>query len=163
VKEIWPDRRRGCATCYLFAVGAATAPWRLAKLLEVQRHEDVDVTSAPDRIRAVFPPEDAVRVVTRRNCSCDLVEATPRLGRDSRARVALTSILRVPLVRGVSELSTLRVYVSSGAEPMPFPLAPRRLVLDDVSGLIRDFPVDSLIELSVQGVGPRRLDDKARA
>lgn len=147
MKQIWPDRRRSCGTCYLIAVGAAIEPWRLVKLLEPQLRDDVEVTSAPDTIRAVFPPDDAVRLVTRRSCSCDLVEGMPRLGRSSRLSVALTSALRVPLVRGVGELTALRVYVSSGAEPKPFLLPPRRLSLDELSTISGDFPLDSLVEL----------------
>lgn len=148
MKRLWPERGGGCSTCYLFAVGAAAAPWRLAQLLEAQLRDDVEVTPAPERIRAVFPPEDAVRLVTRRNCSCDLVEATPRLGRSSRLSVGLTSILRVPLLRSVSELSTLRIYVSSGAQPSPLARPPRRLRLDELSALAANFPLDSLIELA---------------
>ena len=148
MKQIWPDRRRSCGTCYLFAVGAAVEPWKLANLLESQLREDVEVTSAPELIRAAFPPGDAVRLVTRRSCSCDLVEGTPRLGRRSRLSVGLTSTLRAPLVRGVSELAALRVYVSSGAEPKPFLLPPRRLPLDELSALTGNFPLDSLIEVA---------------
>ncbi|RYZ02022.1 MAG: hypothetical protein EOO73_33410 [Myxococcales bacterium] len=148
MKTLWPSRRPGCGTCYLFAVGAAAEPWRLAKLLESHAPEDVEVTPAPELIRAVFPPEDSVRVVTRRSCSCDLVEAAPRVGRSSRLHVALRSMLRVPLVRSVSELAALRVYVSSGAEPTPFALPPRRLPLDAWSALVDDFPLDQLLELA---------------
>jgi hypothetical protein len=154
VKEIWPARRRACGTCYLFAVGAAIEPWRLTKLLEDQLREDVEVAPAPERIRAAFPPEDAVQLVTRRSCSCDLVEGAPGLGRSSRLGVALSSALRLPLVRGVGELQALRIYVSSGAEPKPFTSPARLLGLDDLSALTGNFPLDSLVELSQTRVPP---------
>lgn len=146
--EIWPMRRRSCGTCYLFAVGAAIEPWRLAQLLEAELRDDVDVTPAPPPIQAAFPAGDAVRLVTRRSCSCDLVEAKPRVGRTSRVSVALHSALRVPLVRGVGKLSSLRIYVSSGAEPAPFAEPPRPLPLDELSSMSSHFPLDSLLELT---------------
>jgi hypothetical protein len=146
--DLWPARRRSCSTCYLFAVGAAVEPWRLALLLESQLHDDVEVTTAPPRIRAAFPPEDAVRLVTRRSCSCDLVEGQPRVGLTSRLSVALTPRLKVPLARAVGQLHSLRVYVSSGSEPRPFGEPPRAVSLDDFSSMTREFPLDSLIELT---------------
>jgi hypothetical protein len=147
VKELWPARR-GCGTCYLLAVGAAVEPWRLAKLLEDQLREDVEVAPAPDRIRAAFPPNDSVWLITRRSCSCDLVEGAPAVGRTSRLEVAVKSALRAPLVRGVGELQALRVYVSSGAEPAPFSSAPRPRSLDELTALSESLPLDSLIELT---------------
>jgi hypothetical protein len=148
MKEMWPARRGGCGTCYLFAVGAAIEPWRLVQLLEAQLHEDVEVSPAPESIRSAFPPEDAVRLVTRRRCSCDLVEGGPRVGRSSRQGVALGSALRAPLVRGVSALRALRVYVSSGVHPAPFAAPPRALTVEELGRTNAPFPLDSLVELT---------------
>lgn len=148
MKDFFPARRRGCSTCYLFAVGAAVEPWKLASLLEDQLRESVDVTAAPPNIVAAFPPGDAVRVVTHRSCSCDLVDTRPRVGYSSRLSVALLPMLRAPLVRGVMSLESLRVYVSSGAEPKAFTPKPRVLPLDEFSAVADGFPLDSLVELT---------------
>ncbi len=148
MNEVWPAKRRGCTTCYLFAVGATIEPWRLTALLEEQMRDDVDVANAPEGIIAAFPATDAVRVVTRRNCSCDLIEAGPWLTPVSRTRVALKFALRGTLARGVSQLRAVRVYVSSGVAPQPYAL--RRLLppLVEFSSVANNFPLDSLVELT---------------
>lgn len=148
MKNLFPARRHGCSSCYLFAVGAAIEPWKLASVLEEHMRENVDVSAAPPEIVAAFPPGDAVRIVTHRSCSCDLVDARPRVGYTSLLSVALLPLLRAPLVRGVMSLDSLRVYVSSGAEPKAFCPKPRLLPLDQFSAFADGFPLDSLVELT---------------
>lgn len=141
--------------CFLLTIGAATDGWRLAGSVEVELGDWVEVVQPPASLAASFPAGDAVRAVTSRGCSCELLEK-PVAAADHggpAAAVVLTADCRRALAGLARRHGALRLLVGS---PGPGPHSRRlglRMSLGDFASPRARIPSEVLVDV-VGSAGP---------
>jgi hypothetical protein len=107
--------------CYFVSVGAKAPAHRLAWVFE--ERADLEVFASP--VVSAFPDEDAVRMVTWRGCSCDLVLPSQRATK-------LLAAFRSCIVSVARELGSVRMMVHRHRGPCQLPApGPRRTLTVD--------------------------------
>jgi hypothetical protein len=134
--------------CYFLAIGAVAEAWRLGAFFEAEL--DVDAGIAQAAVLAAFPAEDVVRILTRRGCSCELLEPGASIGNASSAgAVWLIPACRRALARATTNLGTIRIYLRSRREWQPGPLPRLAMTINELMRWETAVPANVLVDLVV--------------
>lgn len=146
--------------CYLLAIGAAVQPWRLNALIEQESLLDAHTPAGREGLVAAFPAEDAVRLITRRGCSCELVESVrlpPRKADWPNASVYLSEEPRRLIARGLVELGSVRLYLRTRRQRETAHLPRQIVTIEELLSSNRGVPADVLVDV-VPLVSPQRMN-----
>jgi hypothetical protein len=142
--------------CYFLAIGAVADSSRLGTFFEEEL--DVDVARAETSVLVAFPAEDVVRLLTRRGCSCELLEPGASIGRASTAdHVWLTPVCRRALAHATMNLGTIRIYRRSRREWQPGRLPRLTMAIEELLRRETAIPANVLVDLVVDAPS-RRLN-----
>lgn len=134
--------------CCLLAIGAVADPLRLGAFFEEQL--GVDVAAAQGTIAAAFPSENVVRLLTRRGCSCDLLEVRAPAGSGpGGGSIWLTRACRRTLALAAAELGTISIYVKSQREWRPGRIPRLAMTIGELLEWRVSLPADVLIDVIV--------------